>query len=174
MRFRETKRLCIHRGERMPGYDDQGQQVGYNQYNQQLAQVDQTNKNYRARLVSWMAEIDDLGIKVEHDVLMGRFDLDLIYQYATVMMGLWRAIRPQFLREEYKKVLDKTEKEAFEYFQEYDGNVRKFVETVEIMGDDGVKKMDYKNMDDLTKLHGVLTLSLVKLDILSATVGYSS
>jgi hypothetical protein len=150
--------------------DQQGQQ-GYDQYAQQLAAGDATNRNYRARLVAWMSEIDDLAIKVEHDILMERLDMDLIYNYAVVMMGLWRAVRPQLMRKNNENVLQPEEKKTFDYFEVYDGNVRKFIETEEIEVN-GIKKNDYKNLDDLTKLHNILLLALMKLDILSVAVGY--
>jgi hypothetical protein len=155
------------------GNDQQGQQQGnYDQFAQQLAASDQTNRNYRARLVAWMSEIDDLAIRVEHDILMGRMDVEQVYNYAIVMMGLWRALRPQLTRKNNVTVLDEKEKDDFDYFKEYDGNVKKFIEAAEVPGEDGNVRMDYKNLDDLTKLHNILLLTMVKLDILSSNVGY--
>jgi hypothetical protein len=99
-------------------------------------------------------------------------DVEQVYNYAIVMMGLWRALRPQLTRKNNQNVLDEKEKDDFDYFKEYDGNVKKFIEAEEVPGEDGNVRMDNKNLDDLTKLHNILLLTMVRLDILSSNVGY--
>ena len=153
------------------GFNDQeGQGSGYNQ---QLAQTDATNKNYRARLVQWMLEIDELSMLVEHDTLMGQMDKVLIFKYATSMIGLWRAVRPQLLRDNNKTLLEENDKNTFDYFDTYDQDIGLFLEPTLVHDEDtGKDFIDYKNMDDLNKLHNILLLALVRLDVLSSNVGY--
>jgi hypothetical protein len=155
------------------GFNDQDQNQQNQGYNQQLAMNDQTNKNYRARLVSWSVEIDEYSMLVEHDTLMGQMDKVLIFKYATSMMGLWRAIRPQLLRENNMTLLQGQDKIDFDYFDMYDKDIGLFLEPSKAFDEANQKEfIDYKNMDDLNKLHNILLLALVKLDVLSSSVGY--
>ena len=155
------------------GYNDQDpnqqQQGGYNQ---QLAQQDQTNRGYRQRLVNWMLNIDELAMLVEHDTLMGQFDRVLVYKYATEMMGLWRAVKPQLQRKNNENLLQGKEKDDFDYFENYNDDIAKFVEPSSAVDENGKEYIDFKNIDDLNKLHNVLLNALVKLDVLSSNVGY--
>lgn len=155
------------------GYNDpnQGQDQG-GVYNNQLAMGDQTNKNYRARLVQWIMEIDDISMLVERETLLGQFDRVLIYELATKQMGLWRAIKPQLTRINNKDLLDDKEKREFDYFEKYDDDIGLFLDTTEIIDENQKIFVDYKNMDDLNRLHNCLLLCLVKLDVLSSNVGY--
>jgi len=150
------------------GQQDQNQNSGYNQ---QLAAQDVTNKGYRARLVQWMMEIDDLSMMVERETLLGQFNRQLVMELATKEVGLWRAVRPQLMREDNKNLLGKDQK-TFDYFEKYDEDIGLFLETNIRKDKDGAEYEDFENIDDLNRLHNILLLALTKLDILNSSVGY--
>jgi len=140
------------------------------QYGQQQGQPDQTNKGYRARLVQWSIEVDDLSMMVERDSLLGQFDREKIYMLIVSEMGLWRVIRPQLLRENNKELLGSRQKE-FDYFVKYDNDIGLFLEPTYVKDSNGKEVVDYKNMDDLNRLHNIILYALMRLDVLNSSTG---
>jgi len=117
-------------------------------------------------------QIDELSMLVERDLLNGQFNREVIYSYVTSSMGLWRVIRPQLQRVNNKDLLSEKEKKEFDYFEKYDNDIGAFLEPSEYKDENGKMQIDYKNIDDLNKLHRVILNALTRLDVLSSSVGY--